>query len=78
MTAIEKILSFLNISKLKYEKLNFDALDLANKINTETLSKLKGFEFHENIINKIDELIGLDPGQAIFARLLTLHPSPKK
>jgi len=40
---LENILHFLKESQLKYERLNYEALDLANKINIETLSKLKGF-----------------------------------
>lgn len=51
---LENILSFLNASQLKYERLNYEALDLANKINIETLSNLKGFELHHNIVQKID------------------------
>jgi len=33
---------------------------------------------NSNIVQKIDDLISLGPGQGVFARLLTLHPSPKK
>lgn len=54
LMTLENILSFLNASQLKYERLNYEALDLANKINIETLSKLKGFELHQSIVQKID------------------------
>jgi hypothetical protein len=68
----------LTVSKFEYSKLSYEALDFANKINRETLSKIKDFQFHEGIVKKIDELIDLEPGQGIYARLLNLHPYPKK
>lgn len=78
LATVHKILGFLKASKLKFQRLNYEALDFSNKINSETLAKCKDFEFGQAFVEEIDGLISLQPNQGLYGRLLTLHPSPSK